>query len=73
MPDRHRRTEYTIKGGVIYQKCDACGEKSMVDMQHKITTFILNSHKKATAGSKKDRKREKDKDKVRTALDCVRV
>ena len=37
-------TDYKIKGGVIFQKCDACGEKSMVDMQHKLTTFILNRY-----------------------------
>lgn len=47
-----KKTDYKIKGGVIYQKCDACGEKSMCDMQHKLTTFILNrypkkQHKKA--------------------------
>lgn len=39
----------------------------MVDMQHKLTTFILNSHKKekAAGGGKKDRKRDKgEKDKV---------
>jgi hypothetical protein len=50
---------------VIYQKCDACGEKSMVDMQHKLTTFILNSHKKAekaAGGSKKDRKEKREKE-----------
>lgn len=29
---------------MIFQKCDACGEKSMVDMQHKLTTFILNRY-----------------------------
>ena len=43
-PTFPKKTDYKIKGGVIFQKCDACGEKSMVDMQHKLTTFILNRY-----------------------------
>jgi hypothetical protein len=58
---------YRIKNGVIFQKCDACGSKEMVDMSHKLTTFILNTHKKAAEDSKekkkKDRKKDKDKEK----------
>mmetsp|Transcript_22062 Transcript_22062/g.32024 ORF Transcript_22062/g.32024 Transcript_22062/m.32024 type:complete len:403 (-) Transcript_22062:197-1405(-) len=51
-------TDYKIKNGAIFHKCHACGSKEMVDMAHKLTTFILNQHKKS-----KDSKSKKDKDK----------
>jgi translation initiation factor 5 len=34
-------THYKIKGGLINQKCMACGSKDPCDMTHKLTTFIL--------------------------------
>ena len=34
-------TEYKIKSGAIYHKCAACGAKEMVDMSHKLCTYIL--------------------------------
>ena len=34
-------THYKIKGGIINQKCMACGSKDPCDMTHKLTTFIL--------------------------------
>ena len=40
-------THYKIKDGLISQKCLACGGKDLVDMTHKLTAFILASHKKA--------------------------
>ena len=61
-------TEYKIKAGIIYHKCAACGAKEMVDMTHKLTTFILAQDKKARAdakkeGKKKDEKKDEKKDK----------
>lgn len=61
-------TEYKIKSGVIYHKCAACGSKDMVDMSHKLCTYILSQDKKAKAeakkeGKKKDEKKEKKKSK----------
>ncbi len=58
---------YKIRGGVIYHNCLACGAREGIDMQHKLTTFILNAAKKAKkekAKSKegKDSKKKKDKD-----------
>jgi len=56
-------TDYKIKNGLIYHKCAACGAKDMVDMQHKLCTYILAQHKKAKADAKKaDKKKGKDKD-----------
>jgi len=51
-------TDYKIKNGVIYQTCNACGAKEMVDMSHKLTTYILAQDKK----HKKEKKKDKDKD-----------
>jgi translation initiation factor 5 len=39
-------TEYKIKSGAVYHKCMACGAKEMVDMSHKLCTFILGQDKK---------------------------
>mmetsp|Transcript_169 Transcript_169/g.200 ORF Transcript_169/g.200 Transcript_169/m.200 type:complete len:420 (-) Transcript_169:191-1450(-) len=57
-------TDYKIKNGLIHHKCAACGAKEMVDMQHKLCTYILAQNKKAKADAKKaDKKKGKDKDK----------
>jgi len=55
-------TEYKIKSGIIYHKCAACGSKDMVDMTHKLCTYILAQDKKDKADAKKAGKK-KDKDK----------
>jgi translation initiation factor 5 len=58
-------THYSIKAGVVSQKCLACGHKSAVDMTHKLTTFILAHHKKAkeiaAKAEKGGDKKKKDK------------
>lgn len=59
-------TEYKIKSGIVYHKCAACGNKDMVDMTHKLCTYILAHDKKdradaKKAGKKKDKKKEKGK------------
>lgn len=57
-------TDYKIKSGVIWHKCAACGAKEMVDMTHKLTTYILAQDKKAKADKKKaDKKKDKKKGK----------
>jgi len=57
-------THYKIKGGVISQKCMACGSKDPCDMTHKLTTFILKQHKKVKADKdKSDNKDKRKKDK----------
>ena len=50
-------TVVKIKSGNIYQKCAACGAKEMVDMSHKLCTFILNADKKKKreSGGKKSK------------------
>jgi len=57
-------TEYKIKSGIINHKCAACGNKDMVDMTHKLCTYILAQDKKEKADAKKaGKKKEKKKDK----------
>jgi translation initiation factor 5 len=56
-------TDYKIKSECIYHKCAACGNKEMVDMSHKLCTYILAQDKKAKKEAKgKDKKGKKDKD-----------
>ena len=56
-------TEYKIKNGCIYHRCAACGASEMLDMSHKLTTFILAQHKKSKKDkSKRDKKKEKTED-----------
>merc|ERR1712161_11974 len=50
-------TRYSIKNGTIWHKCAACGAKEMVDMNHKVTNYILVEDKK----EKKEKKSKKDK------------
>lgn len=71
-------THYKIKDGLIYQKCLACGSKEVVDMNHKLTAYILAQHKKnkasqkASGEKKKDKKDKKDKkEKKEKSLDDV--
>ncbi|CAE7592436.1 unnamed protein product [Symbiodinium microadriaticum] len=54
-------THYKIKGGLISQKCLACGSKDPCDMTHKLTTFILKQHKKNKADSESGESKEKRK------------
>jgi len=49
-------TKYSIKNGTIWHRCAACGAKEMVDMNHKITNYIL-------AQDKKNKKLKKTKNK----------
>ena len=55
--------DYKIKSGCIYHKCMACGAKEMVDMNHKLCTYILAQDKKAKAEKKKGDKGKDKKDK----------
>ena len=56
-------TDYKIKSGLINHKCMACGAKEMVDMGHKLCTYILAQDKKAKAEAKKAGKgKGKEKD-----------
>lgn len=59
---------YKVKNDLIYHRCAACGSVEMVNMQHKLCTYILAQHKKAKKEKKgKDKKSrredKKDKDK----------
>ena len=58
-------TVYKIKSEVIWHQCAACGAKEMVDMGHKLCTYILAQNKKAKkeAASKGKGKKSKSKDK----------
>jgi len=66
---------YKIKSGCIWHRCKACGAKEMVDMGHKLCTYILAQDKKARKEGKKkvkdvepekvekEKKKKKKKDK----------
>lgn len=54
-------TIYKIKNEIIYHKCAACGAKEMVDMSHKLCTYILAQDKKAKKESKSKDKKDKKK------------
>jgi translation initiation factor 5 len=57
-------TKYKFKGQMIYHKCYACGAVEPVDMNHKLTTFILKEHTAAKRASKdKDKKKKEKKEK----------
>jgi translation initiation factor 5 len=60
-------TEYKIKNECIFHKCAACGAKDMVDMNHKLCTYILAQDKKAKK-DKKDKEKKKVSVKVRVSL-----
>merc|ERR1712157_87231 len=45
----------------MIHKCAACGSKEMVDMGHKLCTYILAQDKKAKKEKKKDKGDKKDK------------
>ncbi|CAM9456249.1 unnamed protein product [Ectocarpus sp. 6 AP-2014] len=53
-------SKYKIKNGAIFHKCYACGAKEMVDMSHKLCTYIVNTAKKAKKSKDKDKDAAKD-------------
>jgi len=55
-------TTYSIKQGCIWHRCAACGAKEMVDMNHKLCTFILAQDKKKKKDKSKSDKTKKSKD-----------
>jgi translation initiation factor 5 len=53
-------TNYKIKSDTIWHSCAACGAKEMVDMRHKLCTYILAQDKKMKKEKKaKDKKNKK--------------
>jgi translation initiation factor 5 len=59
-------SEYKIKNDGIFHRCKACGAKEMVDMSHKLCTFILAEDKRTKKEAKS--KGKKDDDKVRSCV-----
>uniref|UniRef100_A0A7S3V5E2 W2 domain-containing protein n=1 Tax=Chaetoceros debilis TaxID=122233 RepID=A0A7S3V5E2_9STRA len=53
-------TEYKIKQGCIWHRCKACGSKDMVDMNHKLCTYILKKWKEDSKKKNKDKKKGKE-------------
>lgn len=52
------------KKGIIKQSCKACGHQGMLDMRHKLTTFILKNHpdtKPNTPGTALTKRKERSK------------
>jgi len=57
-------SDYRFKGESIYHSCKACGAKEMLDMSHKLTTFILAQRKKEKNAAKAAEKERKKGDKA---------
>jgi len=56
-------TNYSFKNGCVLHRCMACGAKEMVDMSHKLCTYILAQEKKRKQEEKKSgKKKEKGKE-----------
>lgn len=51
------------KNGVIQQRCKACGHQSLVDMRHKLTTFIMKNPPEPPEGASPNKKAGKSKGK----------
>ena len=52
----------SLKKGVIFHKCSACGAKEQVDATHKLCTYIIKQAELASAAAvKSDKKEKKDK------------
>jgi len=64
-------TDYKIKSEAIFHKCAACGAKELVDMDHKLTTFILGNVKKAKLAKKAQQDKEEKKKKKNKKEDEV--
>jgi len=58
-------TVYKIKNGCIWHRCKACGTKEMVDMGHKLCTYILAQDKKERKEGKKKEKEVEPEKKVK--------
>jgi len=57
-------SQYKIKSGIIYHNCMACGGRELVDMSHKLSTFITNKHKKEKKELAKSKNKKEKKSKV---------
>ena len=57
-------TNYSFKNGCVLHRCMACGAKEMVDMSHKLCTYILAQEKKRKQEEKKSGKKKGKEAKV---------
>lgn len=51
------------KSGIIQQRCKACGHQSVVDMRHKLTTYIMKNPPEPAEGASPNKKVGKSKGK----------
>lgn len=58
-------TNYSFRNGCVVHRCMACGAKEMVDMSHKLCTYILAQEKKRKQEEKKSGKKKGDKKEAR--------
>jgi translation initiation factor 5 len=68
-PTNQPETDYKISKGVVWQKCAACGAKEMIDMNHKLTNYILAQDKKAKKEGKGTTKKDSSKAKKKSKDD----
>ena len=58
-------TNYSFRNGCVLHRCMACGAKEMVDMSHKLCTYILAQEKKRKQEEKKSGKKKGEKKEAR--------
>ncbi len=60
---KNPETEVNIKDGRILLDCKACGQRSQVDIRHKLSGFILKNEDKGGKKAKKEKKSRRDRTK----------
>ncbi|KAK5205165.1 eukaryotic translation initiation factor 5 [Exophiala xenobiotica] len=60
---KNPETEIHIKDGRILLDCKACGQRSNVDIRHKLSGFILKNEDRAGKKAKKEKKTRRDRTK----------
>lgn len=61
---KNPETEFTIKDGRILLDCKACGQRTLADQRHKLTSFILKNEPKGGKKGKKEKLSRRDRAKL---------
>ena len=61
---KNPETEFVIKDGRILLDCKACGQRTTVDIRHKLSGFILKNEEKGGKKGKKEKMSRRDRAKL---------
>lgn len=61
---KNPETEFVIKDGRILLDCKACGQRTAVDLRHKLSGFILKNEPKGGKKAKKEKMSRRDRAKL---------